>query len=209
MHDATRRLRRAVAGTPAYVTRATMHDATHSRTSERADRSRFAPASPSLGARTTVNVTPPFVDRPTRQLDRVHPLASAYVRRRMEASGWSVEQEVPIGSRRTIGWIDLLAFDEPSATLLLKEIKTELLDIGQVQRSLAWYEREAGVVARRLGWRPRHVVSAVLVLASDENEETIMAIRDLFARWLLLRATDLLDRIQTPPRGRRASEAWR
>ncbi len=47
-----------------------------------------------------------------------------------------------------------MAFDPRTRTLAVIEIKTQLDDLGQIERTLAWYEREAWAAARRLGWRP-------------------------------------------------------
>src|SRR5688572_13846271 len=114
-----------------------------------------------LGARPRFELDTPFVDRPRRQADRVHALCSGYVRRRLEGDGWLVAQEVLIGSDRYVGWIDILAFDPPTSTVHVQEIKTTLPDLGHAQRSLGWYEREAWTAARHLGWRPDQVVSSM------------------------------------------------
>lgn len=152
-----------------------------------------------LGVRPRFELDAPFVDRPRRQADRVHALCSGYVRRRLESHGWLVAQEVLIGSERYVGWIDILAFHPPTSTAHIQEIKTRLPDIGQAQRSLGWYEREAWRAANGLGWRPRQVTSAMLVLASQENEATIRANRELLAQWLPLRAAALIERIRNCP----------
>ncbi len=53
------------------------------------------------------------------------------------------------------------------------EVKTELLDIGAVERQLGWYEREAPRAARMLGWRTSSVVSALVLLETAYNDETV------------------------------------
>ena len=49
--------------------------------------------------------------------------------------------------------------------MLIEETKTEIRDLGALQRGLAFYEREAWAAAHRLGWRPRRGV--VLLVALD------------------------------------------
>lgn len=115
----------------------------------------------------------------TRVHDDVHARCSAYVDRRLRGEGWSTAREVEVVHGRSHGWIDLLAFDPRTATLLVIEIKTRLDDLGALERQIGWYERMAWDAARRLGWRPRRTEVIVLALASDEVEEVIRAHRDL------------------------------
>ena len=84
-------------------------------------------------------------------------------------------REVELLVGRAHGWIDLLAFQPVSKMLVIVEIKTHVADIGAVERQIAWYEREAREVARRLGWHPRRIASWLLLLASDEVD-TVMSI---------------------------------
>jgi transcriptional regulator with XRE-family HTH domain len=133
-----------------------------------------------------------------RRHDAVHALCSAYVHRRLEAAGWDVAREVRIESGRYVGWIDLLAFHEPTGALLVIEIKTRLDDIGAIERSMDWHVREAGRAARRLGWRPRHFAGLLLALASDEVEEALRANRQIWDRVFPKRAKELAVAIAEP-----------
>ena len=117
-----------------------------------------------------------------RQRDLVHARCSAYSERRLQAAGWQTAREVEIVHAHSHGWIDLLAFDPVSGTLLVVEVKTRLDDVGAVERQLGWYERSAFDVARRLGWRPRRTIGLLLVLASDEVDAVIAQNRELLAR---------------------------
>lgn len=147
-----------------------------------------------LGIQAAWTLQPPFVAgaltpevpgpirRPGRQQDAGHARCSAYVRRRLERLGWVVAQEVEVVLGRTHGWIDILAFHAAPGTLLIGEIKTELHDIGELQRTLAWYEREAWSAARRLGWTPRRVQVCLFVLSTDENDARVGANRELLAQ---------------------------
>jgi DNA-binding XRE family transcriptional regulator len=123
---------------------------------------------------------PTIVDR--RQGDVVHARCSAYTDRRVRSTAWPTARELEVMSGRAHGWIDLLAFDRRSGTLIIIELKTRLDDLGAIERQVAWYEREAASVAGRLGWRPRRVLSWLLLLASDEVESRISLHRDLLRR---------------------------
>jgi hypothetical protein len=97
------------------------------------------------------------------------------VTRRLVGSGWLVQREVEIGADRIRGWIDILAFHPESGVLLVIEVKTEIHDVGAIERSMNWYQREAMRAAHRLGWRPRAVGSALLVLQSRANDERVVS----------------------------------
>jgi hypothetical protein len=75
--------------------------------------------------------------------------------------------------------------------VLVIEVKTELHDLGQVERQLGWYEREAWAAARRLHWRPERVVGALLLLATEETDERLRANREPLAASFPVRAAGL------------------
>ena len=140
-----------------------------------------------------------------RQRDFVHARCSAHVDGRLRGAGWLTAREVEIVHGRSHGWIDLLAFDPKTGTLIVIEFKTRLDDLGAVERQLGWYERSAFGIAAELGWHPRRVVVWLLVLASDEVEGVLRANRDLMARSFPIRAREmsgLLDGASQPGRGR-------
>jgi hypothetical protein len=100
-------------------------------------------------------------------------------------------REVEVVHARSHGWIDLLAFDPRTGTLLVVEIKTRLDDIGAVERQLGWYQRSGFEVARRLGWQPRRVLGWLLILASGEVEAVLRANQELFSRAFPVRARSM------------------
>ena len=125
------------------------------------------------------------------QRDIVHARCSVHVARRLEAEGWLIEREVEIGDGRSRGWIDLLAFDPRSGLLLVIEIKTEIHDIGGIERTMNWYQREATSAARRFGWAPRRIQAVLLVLHSRQNDRSLSTARVVFERAFPGRATEL------------------
>ena len=125
-------------------------------------------------------IRPPQVVGSPSVRDGLHARCSGHVDRRLRSAGLIVAREVEIVHARSHGWMDLLAFDPRSATLVIVEVKTHLDDLGAMERQIGWYERSALDPARRLGWRPRQVVTWLLVLATTANEIAIREHRDIF-----------------------------
>ena len=142
-----------------------------------------------LGVRYWLGTEAPLIAR--QQSDLVHGRCSAYVGRRLGGSGWLVEREVEIGGDRSRGWIDILAFHPERRILLVIELKTEIHDVGAIERSMNWYQREAVRAAKRFGWRPMSVGSALLILQSVENDDRVVASGAAFAAGFPGRAAEL------------------
>jgi transcriptional regulator with XRE-family HTH domain len=134
-----------------------------------------------LGVRATLELDGRhFLDR-ERQMDSVHAWLNGYVARRLRRCGFEVATEVLIDEGGPRGWIDLLAYREADGTLIVEETKTDLPDIGGLQRSIAFYERMARRAAAALGWKVRRVVVLCVVLDSAEIAARIAGARDLLA----------------------------
>lgn len=171
-----------------------------------------------LGIRAAWLLRPPHVAGPQtptetssirtegRQQDVAHARCSGYVRRRLEREGWSVAQEVEIVLGRAHGWVDILAFQPTVEILLIGEIKTEIHDVGDIQRTVTWYEREAIAAARRMGWVPRRVVVCLFVLETMENDDRITQNREILAQAFPVRSRALAARLEDP--GSSASAGW-
>jgi len=145
----------------------------------------------SLGLAVELRIDPPFVD--PRQRDAGHSRCVAHVQRRLEAGGWLVRREVEVVHARSHGWIDVMAFQPASRVLLVIEVKTEVHDLGRIERTLGWYSREVWTAARRLGWQPRAARPWLLVLATDVNEERLRDNRALLAQSFPNRGMTMLD----------------
>ena len=147
----------------------------------------------------------PLSTRPVR--DAAHARCVAYVARRLEAHGFLVKTEVDVGGPGWFGSIDVLAYHPGSHILLVIDVKTELLDLGELQRQIARYERAAWDAARALGWRPRAVTGTALVLATDANDRRMATERAWFDREFTLRHRELMSLAEAPrdppARGRR------
>jgi len=125
------------------------------------------------------------------QRDLVHAKCCSHVAARLSGLGWDVRQEVEVGAGRYRGWIDVLAYRATDRCLLCGEIKTEIDDLGRIQRTLTWYERESWDAARRIGWRPKAVSSTLLILCSTENDTRVRSNLELLGQSFPARAREL------------------
>jgi transcriptional regulator with XRE-family HTH domain len=136
-----------------------------------------------------------------RQRDQGHAVCVAYVQRRLERAGWLVAREVEIWTTGARGWIDVLALSPDGRHLLVIEVKTVLLDVGQIERTVGWYQRQALGAARRLGWRPATTTAWLLLLMTESNEAAIRGNREALAQSFPARAGEPLDRASPAERG--------
>ena len=100
-----------------------------------------------------------------RQADAVHSVMNGFIARRLQRWSWLPVLEAQIGHPVPRGWIDLIAFREADRSLLVEETKSDIPDMGGLQRSLSFYQSMAWEVARGLGWNPTRI--AVLVVGLD------------------------------------------
>lgn len=145
-----------------------------------------------MGARLIIGVEAPYLGDRARQRDAGHVRLSACVVRRLRAQGWDVRTEVEVGGDRSRGWIDVLAFHPAAGVMLVIELKTEIHDLGQVERSLGWYEREAWAAARRFGWRPSRSAGCLFLLMTEANDARAAANRGSIDLGFTMRARDLV-----------------
>ena len=156
--------------------------------------------SQALGIQIFLDIRAPVFLATPGKSDLVHARCSAYVDRRLRAAGRLTAREVRIVDGRYRGWIDLLAFDPSTGSLMIIEIKTRLDDIGAIERQLDWYERAAGDIASDRGWAVRSTRSVVLLLASQEVERVLHSNRETLRISFPLRGS-VLDATGTQGRG--------
>lgn len=145
-----------------------------------------------LGLDLALTATPPIFLSERGRHDVVHARCSGYADRRLFRQGWLIAREVRVSDGRVHAWIDLLAFDPRRGVLLIIEIKTQMDDLGGLERQLGWYERHAERVATELGWRPKVIGTWLLGLASAEIDERCRANSHVLARSFPGRAGDML-----------------
>lgn len=132
------------------------------------------------------------------QRDRAHARCVAYVARRLERRGWRVLTEVEVRGPRWLGFIDLIAYHPGEHVLLVIEVKTEIRDVGELDRQLGSYERAAWAASKEHGWHPRAITGIALVLATDENDRRLLENRRYFERSFQVRAKALLELVEDP-----------
>jgi transcriptional regulator with XRE-family HTH domain len=136
----------------------------------------------SLGVRIALQLNASHLTDRRRQLDAVHARLTGFIARRLGRLGWLTAGEVQLGTGAPRGWIDLLAFRPADRALLVEETKSDIMDMGGLQRSCAFYEREAVAAARGLGWRPASVTVLVVALDTEVIHRRLADARDLVMR---------------------------
>ena len=151
-----------------------------------------------LGIRAWFDTRVPGLPDRRRQRDRVHARCAGFMGRHLVSFAWEVRHEVEVGSGRSRGWIDLLAYRRVDRALFCPELKTELHDAGAVQRTLGWYERESWAAARALGWSPRRMTSALILLCTEENDRRVADNSELISQAFPAGATALAAWLRDP-----------
>ena len=88
--------------------------------------------------------------------------------------GWLTRAEVSYSEWGERGSIDLLAWHPPTASLLVIEVKTELVSIEATLRKLDEKARLAATIARSLGWQAAST-SRLLILPDDRTHRRRVA----------------------------------
>jgi transcriptional regulator with XRE-family HTH domain len=105
-----------------------------------------------------------------RMLSLRHSLLAVSVAARFERwPGWSLAPEVSFSIYGERGVIDLLAFHQPSRSLLVIELKTAVIDINETIGNLDREARLAPRIARERGWEPDQVSRWLIVSRSKTN----------------------------------------
>jgi transcriptional regulator with XRE-family HTH domain len=112
--------------------------------------------------------------------------------------GWVVRPEVSFSEFGERGSIDLLCWHAATGSLLVIELKTELLDFGAMLATLHTKLRLARVIARGLGWDATAVSSCLLVADSTTNRRRAMAHRALLGSALPVDARELTRWLKKP-----------
>ena len=136
----------------------------------------------SLGARLDIRMwwNGPELDR---LLDAAHASVGASVKRRLERWGWRVRVEVSYNRFGERGRIDLLAFHPATGTLLVIEIKTDLVDVQALLGSLDAKARLAATVAGGFGWDVRASIPAIVFMENRTTRNRLAKVIALFDRF--------------------------
>jgi transcriptional regulator with XRE-family HTH domain len=152
-----------------------------------------------LDAELVVELRPALVVGRADQRDAAHAACVAAVRRWLERHRHRCVVEQPIVDGRVRGWIDLLAYDPAAGRLLVVEVKTELRDLGGLQRQVSWYVRAARSAVAPLGWLPRQVAALTAFLATNDNDVRLSSQRDAIDQEFPIRGRALLGALAGGP----------
>jgi transcriptional regulator with XRE-family HTH domain len=89
--------------------------------------------------------------------------------------GWIVAPEVSFAIRGERGVIDILAWHEETRTLLVIELKTDIVDVNELLGTLDRKQRLAPRIARDRGWHPQTVATWLIVAGSVVNRRRVAA----------------------------------
>jgi transcriptional regulator with XRE-family HTH domain len=87
--------------------------------------------------------------------------------------GWVIAPEVSFSIRGERGVIDILAWHAESTTLLVIELKTEVVDVNELMGTIDRKRRLASYVVRERGWFPATVGVWVIVADSVTNRRRV------------------------------------
>jgi transcriptional regulator with XRE-family HTH domain len=89
--------------------------------------------------------------------------------------GWSFAAEVSFAVYAERGVVDVLAWHAATRTLLVVELKTELVDVQEVLGTLDRKRRLAPTISRDRGWAPAQVGVWLLLAESTTNRDRVRA----------------------------------
>jgi transcriptional regulator with XRE-family HTH domain len=126
------------------------------------------------------------------ELDRVrdedHARIVAAVAALLESLGWVVQPEVTYSRYGERGSIDLLAFHPPTGSLLVVEVKTELVSVEETLRRLDAKVRLAqGIAGERFGWRVSNVSRLLAIAEGRTARRRVQRHEGVFARAMPMR----------------------
>lgn len=117
-----------------------------------------------------------------RLLDEAHAGLVGLAAGLLAEAGWTTQVEVTYSIDRERGSIDLLGWYPHTATLVVVEVKSELVSIEEtLRRHDAKARLAARIAADRFGWRP-HAVARLLVLPEGTTPRRRVARHDAVLR---------------------------
>src|SRR5687767_1603723 len=91
----------------------------------------------------------------------------------MRLPGWVLAPEVSFAIRGERGVIDILAWHAASRTLLVIELKTEIVDVNELRGTVDRKRRLAVQIGRERGWNAVNVALWVVVAESKTNRRRV------------------------------------
>ena len=94
--------------------------------------------------------------------------------------GWELRPEFSFSHFGERGIIDVVAWNAVDRALLEVELKTDVIDSGELLGVVDRRRRLGAQIVSSLGWEPRTVSSLVVVAESDANRRKVAAVRRTF-----------------------------
>lgn len=110
-----------------------------------------------------------------RLVDATHAATQEHAASLLRASGWTVKTEVSFNHYGDRGRVDVLAFHEGTAALMVGEVKSGIGDLQETLGRLDVKVRLGARLAREAGWRAPLVVIPALVLVESGTARRILA----------------------------------
>lgn len=107
-------------------------------------------------------------------------LAEAVLDRLQHANGWAIRPEVSFGVFGERGVVDLLGWHAATRSLLVIELKTEIVDVGELLGTLDRKRRLGRAIGEPLGWPPATIGTWLIVGESMTNRRRVEAHRATF-----------------------------
>jgi transcriptional regulator with XRE-family HTH domain len=108
-----------------------------------------------------------------RALSARHASMGEAITRTLTAAGWEVQPEVSFSHFGERGVVDLAAWHADAGTLLLVELKTELVDINGLLAVADRRRRLAATIVAPLGWAPKRVGMWIVIAESRTNRRRV------------------------------------
>lgn len=108
-----------------------------------------------------------------RALSSRHAAMAEAVTRILIDAGWSVRPEVSFNHFGERGVVDLVAWHAATSTVLLVELKTELVDVNDLLAVTDRRRRLAGRIVAPFGWEPDRVAQWVVLGESRTNRRRL------------------------------------
>ncbi len=125
-----------------------------------------------------------------------------------DLGGWTIAPEVTFSVYGERGAIDILAWHAATRTLLVIELKTELVDVQEMLSTLDRKRRLAPKIARERGWSPATVATWVILADSRTNRRRVAAHRNVLRAALPADGRTVLHWLQHPSGTVAALSVW-
>lgn len=108
-----------------------------------------------------------------------HAAMGEVVTRRLLEAGWEVIPELSFNHFGERGVIDLVGWDRARSTMLIVELKTEIVDVNELLGAMDRRRRLAFQIAREHGWKPIHLGAWIVIAESRTNRRRAAEHREL------------------------------